>query len=305
VLPTSASARQVDDTLRADFPPFRDTPLTLAVSGSRADAQRIADAAGRVPSAAAVAPPLPLARGLWAISVISAAAPLSDESKELAADLRALEGDALVTGFTAAFLDLQNSLGDHLPLFLALVAAVTLVVMFVMCGSLLLPLTQLLMNALGLSAIFGILVLIFQDGRFESLLGYTSQGALVSTQMLFLFAVVFGLSTDYGVFLLSRIKEARDTGHSNPEAVALGLERTGRIITAAALLFAIATGAFVTSQIVFIKELGLGTALAVLLDATIIRALLVPSLMLLLGRRNWWAPAPLRNLHARIQPGET
>jgi uncharacterized membrane protein YdfJ with MMPL/SSD domain len=305
VLPVSASARQVDNTLRTDFPPFRDTPLTLAVSGSRADAQRIADAAGRVPSAAAVAPPLPLARGLWAISVISAAAPLSDESKELAADLRALEGDALVTGFTAAFLDLQNSLGDHLPLFLALVAAVTLVVMFVMCGSLLLPLTQLLMNALGLSAIFGILVLIFQDGRFESLLGYTSQGALVSTQMLFLFAVVFGLSTDYGVFLLSRIKEARDTGHSNPEAVALGLERTGRIITAAALLFAIATGAFVTSQIVFIKELGLGTALAVLLDATIIRALLVPSLMLLLGRRNWWAPAPLRNLHARIQPGET
>jgi len=305
VLPTSASARQVDDTLRAGFPPFRDTPLTLAVRGTRADARRIAVAAGRVPGAAAVAPPLQLDRGAWAVNVISAAAPLADESRQLTRDLRALEGDALVTGFTASYLDLQDSVGDHLPLFLALVAAVTIVVLFVMFGSVVLPLTQVLMNALGLTAVFGILVLIFQDGRFESLLGYTSQGALVSTQMLFLFAVVFGLSTDYGVFLLSRIKEARDNGHSNAEAVALGLERTGRIVTAAALLFAIATGAFVTSQIVFIKELGLGTALAVLLDATIIRALLVPSLMHLLGRRNWWAPAPLRTLHARIQPSET
>ena len=114
------------------------------------------------------------------------------------------------------------------------------------------------MNALGLSAVFGILVLIFQDGRFEGLLGYTSQGGLESTQPLLLFAVVFGLSTDYGVFLLSRIKEARDAGHSDSEAVAIGLERTGRIVTAAALLFCIAIGAFVTSQIVFIKELGRG-----------------------------------------------
>jgi uncharacterized membrane protein YdfJ with MMPL/SSD domain len=160
------------------------------------------------------------------------------------------------------------------------------------------------MNALGLSAVLGILVLIFQDGAFESLLGYTSQGGLASTQMLFLFAVVFGLSTDYGVFLLSRIKEARDGGYSDAEAVAVGLERTGRIVTAAALLFSIAIGAFVTSQIVFIKELGLGTAIAVLIDATIIRALLVPSLMQLLGSRNWWAPASLRRLHARIRLSE-
>jgi uncharacterized membrane protein YdfJ with MMPL/SSD domain len=304
VLPTSASARQVDDTLRADFPPFRDTPLTIAVNGSSADAQRIADTAGRMPAAASVAPPRKLEDGVWAINVISAAAPLTDESRQLTRDLRALDGDGLVTGFTAAYIDLQDSVGDHLPLFLSLVAAVTLVVLFLMFGSLVLPLTQMLMNALGLSAVFGILVLIFQDGRLESLLGYASQGALVSTQMLFLFAVVFGLSTDYGVFLLSRITEARDDGHSDPEAIALGLERTGRIVTAAALLFAIATGAFVTSQIVFIKELGLGTALAVLLDATIIRALLVPSLMQLLGRRNWWAPAPLRSLHARIRPSE-
>jgi RND superfamily putative drug exporter len=153
---------------------------------------------------------------------------------------------------------------------------------------------------LGLSAVFGILVLIFQDGRLEGLLGYTSQGALEATQPLLLFALAFGLSTDYGVFLLSRIKEARDGGASDSEAVAIGLERTGRIVTAAALLFSVAIGAFVTSEIVFIKELGLGTALAVLIDASIVRALLVPSLMELLGKWNWWAPRPLRRLYARV-----
>src|SRR5205807_4685884 len=146
----------------------------------------------------------------------------------------------------------------------------------------------------------GILVWIFQDGHLQGLLGFRSQGALDATQPIFLFAVAFGLATDYGVFLLSRIKEARDAGAPNSEAVAIGLERTGRIVTAAALLFAVAIGAFATSQIVFIKELGVGAALAVLIDASIIRALLVPSLMQLLGSANWWAPRPLRRLHDRI-----
>src|SRR5690606_31936467 len=163
--------------------------------------------------------------------------------------------------------------------------------LFAMTGSLVLPLKQLVMNFLGLSAVFGILVLIFQDGRLEGLLAYRSDGGLESTQPLLLFAVAFGLSTDYGVFLLSRIKEAYDGGAPNSEAVAIGLERTGRIVTAAALLFAVALAAFATSEIVFIKENGVGTALAVLIDASIIRALLVPSLMALLGRWNWWAPA--------------
>ena len=152
-----------------------------------------------------------------------------------------------------------------------------------MTGSVVLPIKALLMNVLTISATFGVLVLIFQDGRFEGLLDYTSQGALESSQPVFLFAVVFGLSTDYAVFLLTRIKEARDAGAGERESVALGLQRTGRIVTAAALLFAIALGAFATSQIIFIKELGIGTALAVLIDATIVRAMLVPSLMALLG----------------------
>jgi len=160
------------------------------------------------------------------------------------------------------------------------------------------------MNVLTVSAAFGLLVLIFQDGRLEGLLAYESQGALELTQPILLFAIAFGLSTDYGVFLLTRIKEARDAGHDDREAVALGLERTGRIVTCAALLFVVAIGAFSTSEIVFIKELGVGTALAVIIDATIVRALLVPSLMRLLGHWNWWAPAPLARLHRRIGIGE-
>jgi len=181
----------------------------------------------------------------------------------------------------------------------------TLIILFLMTGSVVLPVKSLIMSFLNLSAVFGILVFVFQDGRLESLLAYTSTGAIEQTMPILLFAVAFGLSTDYAVFLLSRIKEARDDGASESECVAIGLERTGRIVTAAALLFAVALGAFATSQILFIKQNGVGTALAVLIDASIIRALLVPSLMELLGKWNWWAPAPLRRLHDRWGISET
>jgi uncharacterized membrane protein YdfJ with MMPL/SSD domain len=300
VLPDSASANRVDDALRAEFPPFRDTPIQLAVSGGPAEAESVARDAERLPGVAEVRPPVELEGGDHVVEVVSSNPPLSEASQELVADLRALDGDAPVAGFTAGFVDLKDSLADHIPLMLAIVVAVTLVVLFAFTGSLVLPVKQILMNLLGLSAVFGILVLIFQDGRLEGLLGYTSQGALEATQPLFLFVVAFGLSTDYGVFLLSRIKEARDGGAPNADAVAVGLERVGRIATAAAVLFAVAIGAFVTSEMIFIKQLGLGTALAVLIDATIVRALLVPSLMELLGNWNWWAPKPLQRIHARL-----
>jgi uncharacterized membrane protein YdfJ with MMPL/SSD domain len=300
VLPESASAREVDDALRSDFPPFRTTPVQLVVGGEAGDAQRVARDAEQVEGVAAVNPPTRLDGGLSVVELVSSNGALTEQSQDLVEELRGLPGDVLVTGDAAHFVDLQDSLLDHLPLVLAIVAAATIVVLFLMTGSIVLPIKQLVMNFLGLSAVFGILVLIFQDGRFEGLLGYQSQGALEPTQLLLLFAVSFGLSTDYGVFLLSRIKEARDSGASDSESVAIGLERTGRIVTAAALLFSIAIGAFVTSEVVFIKQLGLGTAIAVLVDATIIRALLVPSLMQLLGRWNWWAPRPLRRLHARV-----
>jgi RND superfamily putative drug exporter len=301
VLPESQSARQVDDALRAEFPPFHDTPIVVALDqASGAEARRTADDLAGVPGVASVDPPERLDGSNWAIEAISKHSALSEQSQDLVERLRDRSAAISVTGFTAHYVDLQQSLVDHLPLVLAFVVLATFVVLFLMTGSVVLPLKQILMNALGLSATFGILVLIFQDGRFEDLLGYRSQGGLESTQPLLLFAVAFGLSTDYGVFLISRIKEARDGGYDDREAVAVGLERTGRIVTAAALLFSIAIGAFVTSQVIFIKEVGLGTAIAVLIDATIIRALLVPSLMRLLGKWNWWAPRPLRRLHRRI-----
>jgi uncharacterized membrane protein YdfJ with MMPL/SSD domain len=304
VLPESASARQVDNVMRAEFPPFRDTPIRVLVEDPRpAELARLQAEVGKVDGVAAVNPPRELPNGDAVIEAVSANPYISERSRDTVREIRSLPkagSRVLVTGATAEFLDFQSSLEDHLPLTAAIVIVATLVILFLFTGSVVLPVKALLMNALNLSAVFGILVLVFQDGRFESLLSYSGQGALEQTMPILLFAVAFGLSTDYAVFLLSRIKEARDGGASDSESVAIGLERTGRIVTAAAVLFSIAIGAFATSEIVFIKENGIGTALAVLIDATIIRALLVPSLMELLGKWNWWAPAPLRRLHARV-----
>jgi uncharacterized membrane protein YdfJ with MMPL/SSD domain len=305
VLPADRSARAVDDALRADFGPNATQPVYLAVQApesARAEVQAYAERLGALPGAAAVAPTVQRAGPLWRIDVAAAGGPLSDGAKDYVAQVRAEPAPypAKVGGQTAEFIDQQSSLGDHLPWAIAILATTTLVILFLMTGSVVLPIKTLIMNLLTLSAAFGALVLVFQDGRFESLLGFTSQGALESSQPILLFAIAFGLSTDYGVFLLTRIKEARDAGASDSEAVAVGLQRTGRIVTFAALLFMIAIGAFVTSELIFIKELGLGTAIAVAVDATLVRALLVPSLMQLLGRWNWWAPRPLARLHARF-----
>jgi uncharacterized membrane protein YdfJ with MMPL/SSD domain len=302
VLPTERSARVVQDALDTEFPPGRTTPIYVAAQTG--DAEVVREWARTLPGS--VSPPRQ-AGGLWRIDVVTDAAALSDEAQELVRDIRARDAPFAfrVGGGTAAFMDQQTSLGDSLALALLLLCGSTLVILFVMTGSVVLPVKALLMNLLTLSAAFGLLVLIFQDGRLEGLLGYESQGALESTQPILLFCVAFGLSTDYGVFLLTRIKEARDGGLGDREAVAVGLERTGRIVTYAALLFCIAIGAFATSEVVFIKELGIGTALAVLIDAFLVRALLVPSLMALLGRWNWWAPRPLARLHSRLGLAES
>jgi RND superfamily putative drug exporter len=304
VLPPTASAKQVNDALAREFPPNRTSPLEVVVgqpAGSSA-VRALAAQITRLPDVSAVAPAQPAAHDTSMLAVAPVQAPLSDATQRLVHGVRAIHAPFYVgvAGQTAAFIDLEHSLGVHLPAVLAVIIASTLIVLFLMTGSVVLPVKAIVMNALSLSAVFGILVLIFQDGNLQSLLGYTSQGALDATQPIFLAAVAFGLATDYGVFLLSRIKEARDAGASDSEAVAIGLERTGRIVTAAALLFAVAIGAFATSKLVFIKELGVGAALAVLIDASVIRALLVPSLMELLGSVNWWAPRPLRRLHERV-----
>ncbi len=303
VLPTTASARQVDTALRREFPPHRTSPLQVVI-GAPATSPQVKQLATRIASLRDVAAVQTQGAGAHdaLIAVAPIHEPLSAQTQRLVHQVRAITAPVYlgVAGETASFVDLEHSLAVHLPIVLAIVIGATLVVLFLFTGSVLLPVKAVVMNFLTLSAMFGILVFIFQDGHGQGLLGFHSAGALDATQPIFLFAVAFGLATDYGVFLLSRIKESRQAGASNAEAVAVGLERTGRIVTAAALLFAVAIGAFATSQIVFIKELGIGAALAVLIDASIIRALLVPSLMRLLGQANWWAPRPLRRLHDRI-----
>jgi uncharacterized membrane protein YdfJ with MMPL/SSD domain len=305
VLPDSASARQVDDVMRAEFPPFRDSPIRVLVEdGSPAAVSKVQQQLSGLDGIVAINPPRRLTNGDTVIEAVNDSPYIESSSRNLVKEIRSLPDPAgstvLVTGLAANFVDFQQSLEDHLPIAIAIIVVSTLIVLFLMTGSVILPVKQLLMNILNLTAVFGILVFIFQDGRLEGFLDYRSQGALEQTMPILLFAVAFGLSTDYGVFLLSRIKEARDSGESDSEAVAVGLERTGRIVTAAALLFAIAVGVFATSKIIFIKENFVGVALAVLIDASLIRALLVPSLMELLGRWNWWAPRPLRHLYYRF-----
>jgi uncharacterized membrane protein YdfJ with MMPL/SSD domain len=307
ILPRSEQARRVSDTVARDYALDVANPITIAAAapGARA-ANALAARARALPDVRAVEQPRPVGARLWRIDVVPAKVPLSAASERVVHRIRAFREPYYlgVSGQTAGFVDQKASLGHHLPLVLTILAVTTFAILFAFTGSVVLPVKALAMNLLTLSAAFGLLVLVFQDGRFQGLLGYTSQGALESSQPLVLLALAFGLSTDYGVFLLSRIKEAHDRGLPSSEAVAVGLERTGRIVTAAALLFCTAVGAFATSRIVFIKELGLGTAAAVLIDATIVRALLVPSLMGLLGRWNWWAPRPLRRLHERFALSE-
>jgi uncharacterized membrane protein YdfJ with MMPL/SSD domain len=212
--------------------------------------------------------------------------------------------EAWVGGRAAETAEIHAELLRAAPRALATIAAVTFVVLLLAFGSLVLPLQALVLNALSVSAAYGALVWIFQDGRFESLLGYESPGALEPSVLAVTFAVTFGLSMDYEMFLLSRIREEHMATGDHLRSVAVGLGRTGRLITgAAAVLVAVVVG-FVAGEMVFIKELGLGLGVAVLVDATVVRALLVPSLMAILGRHNWWAPAPMARWWARAGVGE-
>lgn len=206
----------------------------------------------------------------------------------------------LVGGDTADQIDLFASLDAHIPLALAVMMSAILLLLFLMTGSLIMPIKAIILNVLSLSATFGALVWIFQDGHLQHLLGFHSVGSLDSTQPVLVFAIAFGLSMDYEVFLLSRIKELFDKTGDNRQAVALGLQRTGQLITSAALLQALVVGAFATSQILQVKQLGLGVSLAIVMDATLVRVLLVPAMMNLLGKWNWWAPKPLQAFASRV-----
>jgi RND superfamily putative drug exporter len=226
---------------------------------------------------------------------------LSGGSQTAVERIRELDGDALlVSGNTARFLDQKASLREHAPLVIALVAAAMFVLLFMLTGSILLPIKTLLMNLLTLAATLGLLVLAFEEGWLQGPFGYQGPEALELISLVFLFAVIFGLATDYAVLVLARIKEVRDAGASNEEAVAIGISRTGRVITAAAVMIAVVFLAFAVSPVFFMKQIALGMALGVLIDATIVRALIVPSLMRLFGEWNWWAPGPLRRFHWRF-----
>ncbi|HEY6960443.1 MAG TPA: MMPL family transporter [Gaiellaceae bacterium] len=281
VLPASASASKVDQVIGGA------TPMHV-VAPSRAVARQVR----ALPGVRTVSVPRRLG-GAWTFDVTPRAADMSNATKDLVRAIRAIPGVS-VAGLTAWYLDTSHSLLAHLPYALGLLALAVIVLLYLVTRSVVLPVKAIVMNALSLSAAFGVLVWVFQDGRLESVLRYRSEGALELTQPVLLFAIAFGLATDYGVFLLARIREAHDDGLPNREAVALGLERTGRVVTAAALLFCVAVGSFATSSIVLVKEMGIGIALAVAIDASLVRALLVPSLMALLGDWNWWRPGRSR-----------
>ena len=305
ILPTSKSARVVNDKLATSFRSVDSTPMVIAISARRSALREVATESHEVAQVRGVTNVTHahyVGSGIWQLEADtsgSAIAPQAQRAVDRVRDLPAAFRVA-VGGEAAEFHDLQAAISSNLPLALGILLVMTLLILWIMTGSVVLPVKAVAMNALTVGVATGVLVLVFQDNRFTSLLSYRGQGGIESTDFLLLVMIAFALSTDYGVFLLTRIKEARDSGIDDREAVAVGLQRSGRIVTAAAILLAVAIGAFVTSQIIFLKEIGIGAAVAVLIDAFAVRALLVPSLMGLLGRWNWWQPAPLRRLHSRI-----
>ncbi len=237
-------------------------------------------------------------------SFTPAAPSLDERVQDAVRTIRALDapagGEVLVSGNTARFIDEKGSLVDNLPLVGAIIALTTLLLLFLLTGSVILPIKTLIMNVLTLGASIGVIVLAFQEGLLDGLFAYTGPAALEVTSMAFLIAVTFGLATDYAVLVLARIKEQHDLGMDNEEAVAVGIGATGRVITAAAAAIAVVFLAFAVSKVFFMKQIAIGEASAVIIDTTIVRALLVPALMGMFGAWNWWAPAPLRRLHARF-----
>ncbi|MFS3127464.1 MMPL family transporter [Nocardioides sp. Bht2] len=296
VLPDSAGAHIAAQRLNDDFGPERST-ANISLSGAQGDAIEQYRAE------------LAQVDGVLGVQVLASEGSESllqvawegnsqtEASQQKIHDLREIAppdgAQALVGGLSADTVDLLDSIGSHLPWMGLVVVFVMLVLLFLAFGSVVLPFKAIVMNALSITASFGVVTWIFAEGHLENLLGFTSSGFLDATQPILMLAILFGLSMDYEVFLLSRVREEWDRSGDNDRAVAVGVQKTGRIITSAALLLAIVIGAFGTSGIVFMKMIGVGMLVALLIDATIIRALLVPATMKLLGRYNWWAPAPM------------
>ncbi len=307
-LPVDSPAAVASSLLRESFPGQEGAPVQVVLAGSQAadpaavsaHATALSDLHGVV----RVLAPTAVSTGGWVrLDVIGDVAPRSADGSALVESVRAVPwpGQALVGGAAAEYADSQAAIAAALPWALAWVFALTLVVLFLYTGSVVLPLKAVMLNILSLGATIGALVWVFQDGNLGWLVGdYQATGTLDTSMTVLIAIVAFALSMDYEVFLLSRIKEEHDAGADTETAVELGLQRSGRIITAAALLLAIVFASFLTSGVTPIKQLGFGVAFAILLDATVVRGLLVPAFMRLAGRWNWWAPAPLAALHRRI-----
>ncbi|WP_406291074.1 MMPL family transporter [Embleya sp. NBC_00896] len=307
VLPTSTQARQVGDTLREDYSlnDTRSLDVVLVGAGAEAPVDAYAARIAAIPGVTRVDAVgadrvRPNARLLSVITTLPAK---SDAAQDLVRDVRAIPApdrtEALVGGTDAALVDTKTSIGDRLPIAFGLIVLSTFVLLFLFTGSVLQPLRALLLNGISITAAVGITVWVFQDGHLSNLLGFTPLPMDTSMTVL-LFCIAFALSMDYEVFVTSRIKELHDAGASDLDAVRHGLGRTGRIVTTAAALLAVTFVAFLTSSVSFLQLFGFGAALAILLDATLVRGVLVPAAMRLLGRHAWYAPAPLRRLHDRV-----
>ena len=330
-LPTSSSARLVGDQLRTDFADNLATNVTIVIPDadgiSGAELSRYATQLSLVPEVSSVSAPdgtfvsgrpvgppsSPTAASNGsAFLTVTSSAPLYSQASQTQLDgLREVPGpagrQALLTGTAPINRDTAHAVTSRLPIVLAVIAAITFLVMFRLTGSVVLPLKTLVLNALSMTATFGALVWIFQDGHLGAL-GTTATGTLVVTMPALLFCIAFGLSMDYEVFLVSRIHEywlaSNRTPTDNDESVALGVAHTGRVITAAALIMSISFAAMIAAQVSFMRMFGLGLTLAILGDATLVRMLLVPAFMRVMGQFNWWAPKPLAQLHERFPISE-
>ncbi|MFG2332100.1 MMPL family transporter [Streptomyces sp. NPDC048604] len=310
-LPVGSESRVVQDALRHDFPGSPGGALTVLAEG-RATPAQYADYRERIDALpGTVRVDGPLVQGTDAyFTVLADGEAVGPEAKALVDELRAEPApfETSVTGTAAVLTDSQDAIAERLPWALGIIVVVTLVLVFLLTGSVLIPVQAVVLNALSLTAMFGAMVWVFQEGHLSGLLGFTSTGDIETTLPVLMFCVAFGLSMDYGVFLLSRIKEEYDATGDHEHSVRFGLSRTGGLITAAAVILAVVMVAIGTSRVTNTKMLGLGIALAVLMDAMVVRSLLVPSVMKLTGRLTWWAPGPLRRLHDRFgisEGGET
>jgi RND superfamily putative drug exporter len=322
VLPPGSEIRAVSDVLRTEFASTEGNAFPVVATTAASPEQiasfaaevstlpsveRVDSVDGRYAGGTLVAPADPslarLTNGdlVW-FNVVPAVEPVSEAAEQMVGDIRAIDSgfDTAVAGESAFLVDSKDAIFAKVPLAGLMVAATTFILLFLMFGSILVPLKAIVLNILSLTATFGLMVLVFQQGRGSGLLDFTATGLTDTSEPILMFCIAFGLSMDYEVFLLSRIKEEYDRTHDNELAVARGLARTGRIVTAAALVLSVTFFAFATSGVTFIKLFGVGLGIAVLADAFVIRATLVPAIMKLAGHANWWAPKPMAAIHRRF-----